>query len=880
MQKRLLLHLLLSSVFGFMAFGWTQAQNCITTQSISQGSNVYSQIFNAANPIAVDADLNTIVYVHRHNAAAFGGTSGTLRYDISTNGGTTWTSNQGPLNPVGTSPARYPQVAIYNPPANTTPANAYLVYQAPTVATTWNGHVTGVRRLNNTGNTETYNQAASTNTYLPGGLAEGAPGEFWSLEATWNGTDFTGLRVLKGVFANNNTTWSTNATLTPPFNTSNGPPTMPDYSIGFDPSGQFGWIGFLSDLTSAPNIGSLYPVFYRTTDGGQSWSGPDAVDLNSFPCIVNLFPAASTLTSAFDLDLTVDIYGNVHALLEAGIAGTTAYSITTDPFSYMVDITYGGGTYTAQPLGIRRNFRGDYGVAPNTITMDAHSQCSRSSDGSKVFFFWTDSDSVASAGTNNLPDLYGTSMDVVTKTLTDVFDFTSCSPAYNDQAWFPKMSAIALQPLTNRWVVPGTFVDLGPSNDPLQTTDFVYVGNVFFETADYVFNACVNNASISSSGNLCNGSVVLTSAAGSNYLWSNGATTQSITVTQPGTYNVTVSSNCCFAATDSIVVTGAAPTVAAYSQTSSGLSFNFTDASTNSPTSWLWDFGDGNTSTLQNPSHTYAAPGSYLVCLTVTNSCGSDSSCSTVTIGCPAPTADYTNSSGALAVSFTDQSIIAAPAIYDWTFGDGGTSTQQNPTHTYSMPGTYTVCLTVTDQCGTNTFCSNVTVTCPAPVSVWGTTSSGNGVVSFADLSTGNPTAWAWDFGDGNTSSAQNPTHTFAATGSYLVCLTATSACGSNTFCDTVSVTVVGLEDALVQGLQVYPNPGRGLIRVSAELASEGELRLDLVDMTGRRVMALHEGWSQQRFEGNFDLTALPAGLYYLRSTFQGQSGMVKVLLQ
>ena len=104
-----------------LSFGTLSAQNCITTQTVSQGSNVYSQIFNTANPIAVDADLNTIVYVHRHNSAVFGGTSGTLRVDYSTNGGTTWTSNQGPLNPIGSSPARYPQAAIYNPSGNTTP---------------------------------------------------------------------------------------------------------------------------------------------------------------------------------------------------------------------------------------------------------------------------------------------------------------------------------------------------------------------------------------------------------------------------------------------------------------------------------------------------------------------------------------------------------------------------------------------------------------------------------------------------------------------------------------------------------------------------------------------------------------------------------------
>lgn len=860
-------------LFSGFAFG----QNCITTQTVSQGSNVYSQIFTTANPIAVNSDLNTIVYVHRQNTGAFGGSSGNLRYDYSTNGGATWTSNQGPINPVLTAPARYPQAAIYNPSGNTNPSNAYLVYQAPTVGTTWNGYVTGVRQLNNTNGTENYNQAAATNTYLPAGMMEGAPGEYWSVDPVWNGTVYSGLRVHKGTWANGDVTWTTNATLTPNFNTSVGDPMIVDYSMAFDPTGQYGWIGFITDLSSAPNIGSLYPAFYRTTDGGQSWSGPDAVDLNSFPCLTSQFAANTTVGSAFEMDLTVDVNGNVHALLEAAEVSTTAYSIVPEPFTYMVDITYDGGTYTAQPLGLRSCFRGTLGAA-NSVTMDSHPQCSRTDDGTKVFFFWTDSDSASSAGANDNPDLYGVSYDVVTKNLTDVFDYTTCSPSYDNSAWFPKMSAVGLQTASNRWIVPATFVDLGVANDPLQTTDFVYVGNIFFETADYVNPVCVNNASISSSGTLCSGGVTLTSSSGGAYLWSDGSTSQSITVNQAGTYYVTVSSNCCLANSDSIVVTGAAPATAAYSQSGSGFSYSFTDASTGSPSSWFWDFGDGATSTSQNASHTYTTPGTYTVCLTVTNSCGSDSTCSTLTVTCAAPTPAWTNTMGSLSVDFTDNTPVQGPATYAWTFGDGGTSSQQNPTHVYTTPGSYTVCLTVTDACGSNTTCLPTTVTCAAPAALWGTTSVGNGLVTFVDLSTNTPTSWSWTFGDGGTSTQQNPSHTYTSSGTYTVCMTATSACGSDTYCDTVSVVVVGLENVLVQGINVYPNPGHGPMGVKADFQYSGQLKLELLDATGRELMLLYDDWAEQSFGAQFELADLPGGLYYLRYAFEGESGVLKVL--
>lgn len=138
------------------------------------------------------------------------------------------------------------------------------------------------------------------------------------------------------------------------------------------------------------------------------------------------------------------------------------------------------------------------------------------------------------------------------------------------------------------------------------------------------------------------------------------------------------------------------------------LNVNFTDQSTNSPTSWSWDFGDGGTSTLQNPAHAYTAPGSYTVTLTATNAAGSDQEIKvgyiSVTSG-TAPVADFsgtpTTGDAPLAVNFTDLSS-GSPSTWSWTFGDGGTSTAQNPSYVYNNPGTYNVTLTVTNACGSD----------------------------------------------------------------------------------------------------------------------------------------------------------------------------------
>src|SRR6267143_1058959 len=141
------------------------------------------------------------------------------------------------------------------------------------------------------------------------------------------------------------------------------------------------------------------------------------------------------------------------------------------------------------------------------------------------------------------------------------------------------------------------------------------------------------------------------------------------------------------------------------------LSVTFTDESVagSAPIgSWSWSFGDGGTSTTENPGHTYTAPGSYTVSLRVANSVGPDSTTKTSYTTAPAvaPTAEFagtpTTGFAPLAVTFTDQSTAGTSPIvsWSWTFGDGGTSTLQSPSHIYVLPGTYTVSLTATSTVG------------------------------------------------------------------------------------------------------------------------------------------------------------------------------------
>jgi len=235
------------------------------------------------------------------------------------------------------------------------------------------------------------------------------------------------------------------------------------------------------------------------------------------------------------------------------------------------------------------------------------------------------------------------------------------------------------------------------------------------------------------------------------------------------------------------------PPTAAFTSSCSSLTCSFTSTSSDpdgSIAAYSWTFGDGGTSTLQNPSHTYAAAGTYTVALTVTDNQGATNSVShtvTVTAGNQPPVAAFTSSCSALTCTFTSTSSDADGSIsaYSWTFGDGSTSTIQNPSHAYAAAGTYTVALTVTDNQGaTNSVSHTVTVTAGNQPPVAGFTSSCSGLTcSFVSTSSdpdGSISAYRWTFGDGWSSTIQNPSHTYTVGGmTYTVTLTVTDNQGA-----------------------------------------------------------------------------------------------------
>jgi uncharacterized repeat protein (TIGR01451 family) len=118
------------------------------------------------------------------------------------------------------------------------------------------------------------------------------------------------------------------------------------------------------------------------------------------------------------------------------------------------------------------------------------------------------------------------------------------------------------------------------------------------------------------------------------------------------------------------------------------------------PLQFLWDLGDGTTSTLPSPTHSYGLPGPYTAVLTASNGCGSDTHAEMLTVTCDPPTAAFAWAAEGLHVTFTNESTGTFPLAFEWDLGDGVTSTLPAPTHTYQSAGLYTVTLTATDLCG------------------------------------------------------------------------------------------------------------------------------------------------------------------------------------
>ena len=259
---------------------------------------------------------------------------------------------------------------------------------------------------------------------------------------------------------------------------------------------------------------------------------------------------------------------------------------------------------------------------------------------------------------------------------------------------------------------------------------------------------------------------------------------------------------------------------------------------------WHWMFGDGETSSLQNPVHTYTATGDYTVSLSVTTDLGMNvltlSDYVTVTEPVP-PTANFVAGPTAIltgeTVFFGDLSNPGSRTItaWEWDFGDGQTSIEQSPSHVYMVAGLYSVSLTVSTDEDSDTLVRDALVAVsdpPVPVApvadfaAWPTTLITGESVLFADMSTPGSAPIAsrlWDFGDGETSTLQSPLHSYATPGEYTVTLTVFSPDGDGQTVKTAYI-VVGEPGGPTANFSATPTVGAAPLTVQfADISVSGD---------------------------------------------------------
>ncbi len=377
---------------------------------------------------------------------------------------------------------------------------------------------------------------------------------------------------------------------------------------------------------------------------------------------------------------------------------------------------------------------------------------------------------------------------------------------------------------------------------------------VIIQTVQVVFPPAANFSSNTNLG--CNNLTItfqdLSSSSTTAWHWSfPGGNPSSSTLQNPivnyngaGSYDVTlIATNS--GGSDTIVKPGfvlisSAPPVADFSYNSFGLSYNFFNQ-TPDANSFKWNFGDGGTSTDKNPHHDYTQNGSYTVQMIAFNGCGSDTFLLGVNVVGTPPSAFFgsnvTNGCLPLIVNFIDKSVGGASSwLWNFPGGDPTTSTDQNPTVVYNTAGTFPVNLIASNSFGSDTsIVLGYIVVKGVPNAQFSYTSLGN-LVKFTNSSTGG-TIYLWNFGDGMTSNEENPNHSYSTAGKYTVTLTVTNECGSFTFTQTVDVKVSVNEIGFIEGLNIFPNPNRGVFNISIKSKQQAEVEIKVVDMIGRELM-------------------------------------------
>ena len=314
---------------------------------------------------------------------------------------------------------------------------------------------------------------------------------------------------------------------------------------------------------------------------------------------------------------------------------------------------------------------------------------------------------------------------------------------------------------------------------------------------------------------------------------------------------------------------------------------DYLDASTsNGPiTTWLWDFGNGNQSGLQNPSNTYLFPGTYDLSLTITDQygCSDDTLFNDyIIVGGPSgiPQYDYDACTQTASFFITNQNNISSVV---WNLGNGTTQSNLSFDYFYNI-GTYSPSVILTDAAGcvvvypinpaitvtnSNGLNANFFAT-PNPVDI-------NTAVNVLNLSStsGSPiTSWFWDFGNGTTSNLQNPpSTTYPLVSPYTISLTIGNALGcTSTYSVIINIDDAGVLEESFTLVTIYPNPTNGDFTITGLELVGTVSSLTLTDMNGKVVKVLDTKATK------FSMASIKPGVYFLNIISGNKQEVLKIV--
>ncbi|CAN5177120.1 hypothetical protein BH09BAC5_BH09BAC5_08130 [soil metagenome] len=428
--------------------------------------------------------------------------------------------------------------------------------------------------------------------------------------------------------------------------------------------------------------------------------------------------------------------------------------------------------------------------------------------------------------------------------------------------------------LTNSFFTPGTY--RGAFDGTNNWTDCW----TEWDPQNQPYNGAIDNSfivAVTSQGpvTFCSGGSV-TLDAGSypngSFLWSNGATTQTISVNASGSYSCTVTkSSGCVGTSNSVSVTvnanPTAPTISANGPTS----FCTGDSvvlSSNQTSGNMWS----TNATTQ--AITVTNSGSYTVTYTNANGCSATSNSTTVSVSSsPAPTISI---SGSTALCPGDSVVLTSSSANTYLWSNGATA----QSITVTAAGTYSVIVTNTNACnGVGTSSAVTVTTLTAPTSSFTYSVPAVNQYLFNNTSTGG-IIYAWDFGDLSQSSAQNPTHVYITSGTYTVTLTTTNSSGcSTTSTQVINVNVGVHEIGLLNSMTLYPNPANDQMNIEINMNDNAPAQVVAYDMSGKILVNETQSLVTGRNYLSYDVTNWTNGIYFVRVTSGTSVNTMKLVI-